>query len=84
MGLPDVVFKGAVGKVLDTIPMDPNTRVSLQQANAIVSGLLNARMFSAITGVLSPIIALAGLAWGLFAARSIEPASNTKPEKAPQ
>ncbi len=36
--LPDIVYKGVVGKVLDAIPLEPSMRMVLQLANALVSG----------------------------------------------
>lgn len=83
-GLPDIVYKGVVGKVLDAIPMDPSTRTALQRTNTVVSGALTVRSLGALAGVGGPLVAVAGLLWGIFSSRQInaddsKPAAGTNP-----
>ncbi len=35
--IPDVIYRGLVGKALDALPMEPEKRVVLQRTNAVVS-----------------------------------------------
>jgi len=67
----DVVYKGVVGKALDAVPMDPGERVILQRTNAVVSGTLSVRTLAAWAGLAHPVLLVAGLAWGVFAALNI-------------
>jgi hypothetical protein len=69
--LPDVLFKGVVGKALDLMPIEPGTRAGLQQANAVISNSIVGRSLAALTGVGGPVATLAGLVWGLFSAQKI-------------
>jgi len=78
--LPDIVYKGVVGKVLDAMPIKPSTRTALQQANALVSNTVAARALGALTGFGAPLLTVAGLIWGIFSARQIEAsATGAKP-----
>ena len=85
--LPDIVYKGIAGKVLDAMPIEPSTRLGLQRANTIVSSTLTVRSVGLLTGLGGPLGALAGLLWGIFSSRQIEaappaeakPAANTIP-----
>ena len=76
----DMVYKGIVGKALDAVPMDPDQRVTLQRTNAVVSNTLAGRSLSvwAGLGLTNPILLIAGLAWGLYAALHIK-AEGTNP-----
>lgn len=69
--LPDILYKGVIGKALDALPINPATRTTLQQTNAIVSGSMAGRSLAAITGLASPVLAVAGLIWGIFSAKNI-------------
>lgn len=69
--VPDLLYKGLVGKALDALPINPQAKTALQQTNAIVSSTMAGRSLAAITGLASPVLAVAGLIWGLFAAKNI-------------
>jgi hypothetical protein len=69
--LTGILYKGLVGKALDSLPINPEIKTGLQQINAIVSGPMAGRALAAITGLASPVLAVAGLIWGLFAAKNI-------------
>jgi LysM repeat protein len=69
--MPDILYKGLVGKVLDALPLDASARTGLQQANAIIGSSFAGRTIAALTGVGGPLLTLAGLAWGLFSAQKI-------------
>ena len=75
-GLPDIFYKGAIGKMLDYVPMESDKRAALQQAGSVVSGAMSGMKLAGLLGVATPIAALVGLAWGIFSARSIEPAQT--------
>lgn len=72
--LPDVLYKGVLGKALDFVPMNPDDRVTLQQTSSIISASLSGRMLAGLFSITNPIAMVAGLAWGLFSAKNIEPA----------
>lgn len=74
--LPDIFYKGVIGKALDALPINPGTITTLQQTNAIVSGSLAGRSLATITGLASPIFAVAGLIWGIFSAKNIGAAAS--------
>ncbi len=69
--LPDIVYKGVVGKVLDAMPLEPSTRTGLQQASAVVSSTASAHALGVLTGFGGPLLTVAGLIWGIFSARQI-------------
>ena len=72
--LPDVLYKGMLGKALDFVPMNPDNRVTLQQTSSVISGSLTGRMLAGLFSIANPIAMVAGLAWGVFSAKNIEPA----------
>lgn len=67
----DAFYKGIVGKVLDSVPMDPDERVALQRTSAVVSGTLTGRSLTVWSGLTHPILWVAGIAWGLISASNI-------------
>ena len=69
----DAVYKGVVGKALDAVPMDPEQRVVLQRANAVVGNTFTGRSLSVWVGFTNPILMIGGLVWGLYAAYHIKP-----------
>jgi LysM repeat protein len=79
--LPDIVYKGIAGKVLDAMPIEPSTRATLQRANTIVSSTFTARSLGVLTGLGGPLLTVAGLLWGIFSSRQIDaaPAGDAKP-----
>jgi len=79
--LPDIVYKGVTGKMLDAMPIEPSTRTTLQRANTIVSSTLTARSLGALTSLGGPLLTVAGLIWGIFSSRQIDaaPAGDAKP-----
>lgn len=81
--MSDVVYKGLVGKALDAVPMDPQERVGLQRTSAVVSSTLAGRSISVWAGLSlsNPVLLIAGMAWGIFAATKIEAAdTNQQPD----
>jgi hypothetical protein len=83
--VPDVVYKGLVGKALDAVPMDPDQRVRLQRASAVVNGTLAGRTVAAWAGVANPILLVAGAIWGILSASHIEapkPVADAEPDRA--
>jgi LysM repeat protein len=73
-GMADILNKGVVGKVLDAMPLEPSTRTALQRASTIVSSTTAARSLGALAGLGGPLLTVAGLIWGIFSARQIDPA----------
>lgn len=73
--VPDMVYKGIVGKALDAVPMDPKKRVALQRTNAVVSNTLTGRSLAAWAGLSNPILLVAGVAWGIYSAMNIKAAT---------
>lgn len=71
-----VLYKGVVGNMLETVPLDPQRRVELQRANAVISNPVSARSLALLLGVASPVFLVGGLAWGIFAASRIKPAAQ--------
>ena len=69
--VPDLIYKGLVGKALDMVPLEPATRTGLQQANAIIGGAFAGRSLVALTGLGGPLLTVAGLLWGIFSAHKI-------------
>jgi hypothetical protein len=74
-GFDQVVYKGVVGNVLDTIPMDASDRLDLQRTNAVVSNTLFGRSLTVLAGLSNPVLLVGGLAWGIWAASNIKPAA---------
>lgn len=71
--LEQVIYKGVIGNVLDTLPMDPAKRVDLQRTTAVVSNTFTGRTLSVVMGLSNPVLIIGGLAWGLWAASNIHP-----------
>lgn len=71
-----LIYRGVVGNVLESVPLDPDRRVELQRANAVVTNTLSGRTLAVLMGVATPVLMIGGLAWGVFAASRIKP---TKP-----
>ena len=67
-----LIYKGLVGNLLETLPLDPDKRVELQRANAVVSSPLSGRSLALLLGISSPIFIIGGLIWGLWAATNIK------------
>jgi hypothetical protein len=82
--LPDIVYKGVIGKALDQLPLEPSTRTGLQQANAIISSSFAARSLATLTGVGGPLLTIAGLVWGLFSAQKISAMQPAAPKQVAQ
>lgn len=79
--VPDMVYKGIVGKALDAVPMDPEKRVVLQRTNAVVSNTLTGRSLAAWAGLSNPLLLVAGVAWGIYSAINIKAAPvHAKPD----
>ena len=70
-----VIYKGVVGNLLETVPIDPDSRVQLQKGNAVVSNAMAGRSIAILLGVTNPILLVAGLAWGVWSASRIKPAA---------
>ena len=73
--LPDIFYKGVVGKVLDAMPLEPATRTTLQQTNSVVSGTFTVRSLGALAGFGGPLLTIAGLVWGIFSSRQVDSAA---------
>jgi len=73
-GIDQVVYKGIVGNVLDTIPMDSAERLQLQRTSAVVSNTLFGRSLNVLAGLSNPVLLLGGFVWGIWAASNIKPA----------
>ena len=71
-----VIYRGVVGNVLETVPLDPERRIELQRANAVVSNTLSGRTLAILLGLTTPVFIIGGLAWGVFAASRIRPAEQ--------
>lgn len=66
------IYKGVVGNLLEAVPMDPDQRVGLQRANAIVGSPFSVRSIALLVGISNPIVMIGGLIWGFWAASQIE------------
>ncbi len=72
----DAIYKGLVGKALDVVPMDPEHRVTLQRANAVVSNTVAGRSIATWLGWTNPLLWVTGTLWGIVSAQKIQPASS--------
>ena len=70
--ISDVFYKGIAGKALDAVPMDPEQRLQLQRANAVVSNTLTGRSLTAWAGLSNTILMIGGLLYGMFSASRIK------------
>lgn len=68
-----VIYKGLIGNMLDTLPMDPVQRVDLQRTNAVVSSTFSGRSLSVLLGLSNPLLMIGGLVWGFWSASNIHP-----------
>lgn len=68
-----VIYRGIVGNLLESVSLDSGDRVQLQRANALLSTPLGARSLAVALGIASPPLMLAGLLWGLWSAAKIKP-----------
>ncbi len=69
-----MLYKGVAGNFLDTVPIDPEARVNLQRANAVISNPLSWRSVGLLLGVANPVFLVGGLVWGIWSAANIKPA----------
>lgn len=67
-----VLYKGVVGNLLESVPLDTEQRVKLQQANAVVSNAMSGRTLAPLLGIANPVLLIGGLVWGLWAASQIK------------
>jgi hypothetical protein len=67
-----VIYKGLVGNLLDSVPLDSDNRLQLQRLNALVSSPLGARSLALALGIASPPLLIVGVIWGLWSASNIE------------
>ena len=74
--LSDFIYKGALGKALDFLPMHAEDRVAVQQAGSVVNGALTGIKLSGLLNIATPIAAVFGLLWGAFSAKNIETAET--------
>ena len=80
--LHDLFYKGAIGKALDYVPMEPEIRMTLQKAGSVASGTGTALKLGGLLGVATPIAAVVGFIWGIFSAQNIDPTlSANKPKE---
>ena len=84
VSISDIIYKGVIGKMLDSAPLENSTRTILQQANSVVGNSFAGRALATLTGVGGPILTVAGLFWGLFSAQKIGLAANSENKQAAQ
>ena len=72
--LDQMIYKGVAGNLLDTMPIEPDARVNLQRANAVISNPVSWRSVGLLMGVANPVFLVGGLIWGIWSAANIEPA----------
>jgi hypothetical protein len=72
----DAIYKGLIGKALDAVPMDPEHRVTLQRANAVVSNTVAGRSIATWLGWTNPLLWVTGTLWGIISAQKIQPAAS--------
>ena len=72
--LDQMIYKGVAGNFLDAVPIDPDARLSLQRANAVISNPLSWRSAGILLGITNPVFLIGGLIWGLWSASNIAPA----------
>jgi len=77
--LEQLIYKGVIGNVLDTLPIDPAKRVDLQRTSAVISNTFSGRTLSVVLGLSNPVLIIGGLAWGLWAASNIRPVALDTP-----
>lgn len=68
-----VLYRGIVGNLLESVPLDSTDRVQLQRANALVTTPLGARSLALALGIAQPPLLVAGLLWGIWSAAKIKP-----------
>jgi len=68
-----MIYKGVAGNFLDTVPIDPEARINLQRANAVISNPLSWRSVGLLLGVSNPVFLVGGLIWGIWSAANIQP-----------
>lgn len=68
-----VIYKGLIGNMLDTLPMDAGQRVDLQRTSAVVSNTFSGRSLAVLLGLSNPALMIGGLVWGLWSAANINP-----------
>jgi hypothetical protein len=78
-----VVYKGVVGNLLDNVPIEPESRATLQRVNALVSSPFGARSLALALGIASPPLIIIGVLWGLWSAANIEPERQVAERPAP-
>jgi hypothetical protein len=69
-----MIYKGIAGNFLDTVPIDPDARVSLQRANAVISNPFSWRAAGMLLGIANPVFLIGGVIWGFWSASNIQPA----------
>ena len=75
IAVDQLIYKGVVGNLLEAVPLEPEKRVELQRANAVIGTPLTARSLAVLLGVASPVLMIGGLVWGIFAASRIKAAA---------
>lgn len=77
--LTDLMYKGALGKALDYLPIQTEDRVAMQQAGSLVNGTLTGIKLSGLLNIATPVAAVFGFLWGVFSAKNISHGENMKP-----
>jgi hypothetical protein len=77
------VYRGVVGNLLESVPIDPAQRVQLQRANAVVSSPLSGRSLALALGIANPPLMIIGLVWGLWSASHIKPIHQPTEQREP-
>lgn len=68
-----VIYKGLIGNMLDTLPMDAVQRVDLQRTSTVISNTFTGRSLAVLLGLSNPVLMIGGLVWGLWSASNINP-----------
>jgi hypothetical protein len=71
-----VIYRGVVGNLLESVPLESEERVRLQRGVAVLTNPLSARTLATALGLASPPLMIVGLIWGLWSAANIQSADT--------
>jgi hypothetical protein len=69
----EILAKGVIGSLLDSVPLAAEDRAQLQRLNAVVGSPFTARTLALTLGIASPPLMIVGLIWGAWSATQIKP-----------
>jgi len=84
VSISDIIYKGVVGKMLDSASLENSTQTTVQPANSVAGNSFAGRALATLTGVGGPILTVARLLKGLFSAQKIRLPANNKTKQAAQ